>query len=48
MVKYMNINNFEEPIESKHGKIGMATKNIYKEGAQMLIVSEMLSGPKRD
>ena len=42
MTDYSGITNFEELIESEHGKIGTDSRNEYEEHAQMFIVSEML------
>jgi HTH-type transcriptional regulator / antitoxin HipB len=42
MRDYKNIRNFDELIESDHGKIGTDSRNEYEERAQMFIVSEML------
>ncbi len=36
MAEYKKFNNFEERIESKHGKIGMPIKNIYRKGHKCL------------
>jgi len=48
MEKYKNITNFEELIELEHGKIGTESRNKYKEGAQMFIVSEMLKSARKE
>lgn len=48
MDNYKNIKNFEELIELEHGKIGTESRNVYEEGAQMFIVSEMLKSARKD
>jgi len=46
MIEYNNIKNFDELIESEHGKIGTESRNDYEERAQMFIVSEMLKSAR--
>ena len=46
MIEYKNIKNFDELIESEHGKIGTDSRNEYEERAQMFIVSEMLKSAR--
>ncbi|HNP19392.1 MAG TPA: helix-turn-helix transcriptional regulator [Fulvivirga sp.] len=48
MKDYKNIKNFDELIELEHGKIGTESRNIYQEGAQMFIVSEMLKSARKE
>ncbi|MCR9131797.1 MAG: helix-turn-helix domain-containing protein [bacterium] len=48
MEKYKNISNFEELIELEHGKIGTESRNKYEEGAQMIIISEMLKSARKE
>jgi DNA-binding XRE family transcriptional regulator len=48
MQKYNDIKTFDELIEVEHGKIGTETRNKYEEGAQMLIVSEMLKQARKE
>lgn len=48
MDKYKNITNFEQLIELEHGKIGTESRNMYEEGAQMFIVSEMLKSARKE
>ena len=48
MEKYSKIRNFDELIESEHGKIGTESRNKYEEQAQMFIVSEMLKEARKE
>ena len=47
MTDYKGITTFNELIEKEHGKIGTESRNIYEEGAQMFIVSEMLKESRK-
>ena len=46
MIENNNIKNFDELIDSEHGKIGTESRNEYEERAQMFIVSEMLKSAR--
>lgn len=48
MDKYKDIKNFDQLIELEHGKTGTESRNKYKEGAQMFMVSEMLKSARKD
>lgn len=48
MKGYKNLGTFEELIEIEHGKIGTESRNRYEQGAQMLIVSEMLKEARKE
>lgn len=48
MKDYNGVTNFDELIESEHGKIGTETRNEYEERAQMFIVSEMLKEARHE
>ncbi len=48
MKNYDNIKSFDELIEFEHGKIGTEPRNIYEEGSQMFIISEMLKEARKE
>ena len=48
MSEYKGIKTFDELIEKEHGKIGTESRNIYEEGSQMFIVSEMLKEARKE
>ncbi len=47
MKDYKNIQTLDELIELEHGKIGTESRNKYKEGAQMFIISELLKSARK-
>ncbi len=48
MKNYDNINTFDELIEREHGTIGTESRNLYEEGSQMFIISEMLKEARKE
>lgn len=48
MDNYSTISNFDQLIESEHGKIGTESRIQYEENAQMFIISEMLKEARKE
>ncbi len=45
---YKGIKTFDEPLDKEYGKIGIDSRNVYEENAQMFLVSEMLNEARKN
>lgn len=48
MEKHKGISSFDELLDDKYGQIGTKERNVFEEGAQKFVISEMLKEARKE